>query len=301
MFTERLFQLSSFSDRIPMVVERECEFSYVGKIPTRLEPRLVACTNEGHILQAVGAVGVCGMIVPNALRSKVPKSFGLATSNAPLATLFAIQADLAAMPEGQWKSFTTCIHPQATIMPGAVVAPKDVIIDEGVIIHPNAVICPRTIIGKNSTIGPGTIVGTDAFEVDTTSEPRRVLPQSGGVRIGQNVDIQAKCTIVRATFGGFTEIGDETKFDCQIHFAHDCRAGKRVRIAACAEISGRVDIADDAFIAPNVSISNGCSIGKGAFVTIGSVVTRDVPDGARVTGIFAIEHVKWLEFMRSIR
>jgi len=241
------------------------------------------------------------MIVPSDLAEQVPDHFGLAISPTPMADLLKIQTVLADEGSGQWESFPSRIHPSVRIMPGAVVAEKNVILESGVIIHPNAVICERTIIGENSSIGPGAVIGTDAFEVDTTTSPYQIVRQTGGVMIGKNVDIQAKCTVVRATFGGFTEIGDETKFDCQVHFAHDSRAGRRVQIAACAEISGRVNIEEDVFIGPNVSITNGCTIGKGAFVTIGAVVTRDVPPDGRVTGNFAIEHKKWLKFVSSIR
>ena len=301
MFTGKLFQLSSFGDVLDISVRRECAFAFAGKVPSRVSPRLVACGKPLHISQALKEEGICGMIVPPDLADSVPAEYGLALSANPMADLLQIQAELAAEGSGQWEDFPSEIHPSAIIKPGAVVADRNVVIGEGVVIHSNAVICERTIIGAHSTIGPGTVVGTDAFEVDTTTTPQRIVPQSGGVRIGSHVDVQAKCTIVRATFGGFTELGDETKFDCQVHFAHDSRTGKRVHIAACAEISGRVEFDDDVFVGPNVSITNGCKIGKGAFITIGSVVTRDVPEDGHVTGNFAVEHKKWLKFVSSVR
>ena len=45
-----------------------------------------------------------------------------------------------------------------------------------------------------------------------------------------------------------------------------------------------VVIEDDAWIGPNVAILKGVRIGAGAVVEPGSVVTRDVPAGARVMG-----------------
>tara|TARA_R110002012_G_scaffold203736_1_gene373132 strand:+ start:15195 stop:16100 length:906 start_codon:yes stop_codon:yes gene_type:complete len=301
MFTEKLFDLEEFAEVSRLDVKRGCAFAYVGKVPTKLDPRLVACKESKHLIAAAQEAGVSGVIVPAELEAKVPKKLGFALSNDPVGALNEIQSQLSNPTSGQWKSSPSRIHPEATIMAGAYVAPEDVVIEKNVTIFPNAVILPRSIIGEGSTIGPGTIVGTDAFEVNLAAEPRRILPQSGGVLIGKNVDIQANCTIVRATFGGFTEIGDETKFDCQVHFAHDCRAGKRVRVAACAEISGRVAIGENTFVGPNASISNGVRVGRGAHVTIGAVVTRDVEDNTQVTGNFAVPHHKWLNFLRSIR
>ena len=120
------------------------------------------------------------------------------------------------------------------------------------------------------------------------------------MQLDDGVEILSKCTVVRATFGGFTRIGRDTKLDCQVHVAHDCVVGERVRIAACAELSGRVDVGDDAFVGPNVSISNGLTIGPRAFVTLGSVVVRNVDPDQRVTGHFALPHKNWLRFIKSI-
>lgn len=89
--------------------------------------------------------------------------------------------------------------------------------------------------------------------------------------------------------------------DAQVHVAHDCQIGKRVTITACSEISGRVEIGDDAYLGPNCTISNGVRIGAKATVTIGSVVVRDVAEGARVTGNFALPHENWLKLIRDYR
>ena len=96
-------------------------------------------------------------------------------------------------------------------------------------------------------------------------------------------------------------MGAETKLDCQIHLTHDCDIGDRVTLAACAEISGRVTIGDDSYLGPNVSVSNGLKSGKNAHITVGAVVVRDVDDGERVTGNFALPHRKWIAFIKSIR
>lgn len=301
MFTGSTLPLKDFAGRFGLSVLRDAAFSFVGKVPTRLDRRVVPCGKPLHIREAIAETGVSGIITTTDLAPLVPDQFGLAVSDNPVASAMLLHEHIAQLPDFQWESFESRIHPSAVVHRGAYIAERDVEIGEGAIIHPNAVVLPRCIIGARSSVGPGAVIGTDAFEVNLEAEPRSVLKQAGGVRIGADVDIQAKCTIVRATFGGFTEIGDETKLDCQIHLAHDCKVGKRVRIAACAEISGRVLIEDDCFIGPNVSISNGCTIGARSHVTIGAVLTRDTGEDARVTGHFAVEHRKWLSFMRNFK
>ncbi|MEL6216568.1 MAG: hypothetical protein AAFQ99_12935, partial [Pseudomonadota bacterium] len=230
MFTNSTIALSELSNEFGIEVLRDCYFAFVGKVPTRLDQRLVPASTKQHIFDAVAASGVAGVVTTAELAGDVPQSMGVAISQAPLRSALAIQEHIAQLPDFQWKSFESRVHPSAVIYEGAYVAPHDVEIGEGTIVFPNAVILPRTIIGKHCSIGPGTIVGADAFDVDTTQQPNRIIAQSGGVALADYVDVQAKCTLVRATFGGFTRLGEGTKFDCQVHFAHDCTTGRNVRI-----------------------------------------------------------------------
>lgn len=301
MFTGNTLSLDEISERFGITTLRDCRFAFVGKVPTRLNSRVVPCKKLEHINLAVSSEGVVGIVTTHQLASAVPSSLGLAVSGDPVLSTLLLQDHIALLPEFQWKSFTSRIHPSASVAEGAYISSHDVEIGEGCVIHPGAVVLPRSIIDPHCTIGAGTIVGADAFEVNKLVSPQRIVTQSGGVRLAAHVEVQSKCTLVRSTFGGFSELGDETKLDCQVHIAHDCRIGKRVSIAACAEVSGRVDIGDDCFIGPNASISNGINIGARSSVTIGAVVTRDVPSDSKVSGNFAIEHQKWLGFMRSVR
>lgn len=301
MFTGNTLPLRDFRGRFGMETIRDCDFAFAGKIPTRLPMRIVPCKKPEHISEAASSSGIVGVVTKRELAELVPGYLGLAVSADPALSILLLQDHLALIPDFQWKSFATVAHPSAVVSPSAHVAENDVEIGEGSVIHPGAVIMPRSIIGPYCTIGPGTVVSADGFEVNTATSPNRMIRPSGGVRLAPHVEVLSKCTLVRSTFGGFTELGEETKLDCQVHVAHDCRTGRRVRIAACAELSGRVEIGDDSFIGPNVSIANGVRIGARAHVTIGAVVTRDVPDDRKVSGNFAVEHEKWLSFMRSIR
>lgn len=303
MFTGETIPLSEVLSGCSLEIQllRDCEIAYVGKVPSCVRPRLVPCTKSEHIVEALAQTGIAGIITTIELAASVPKNLGLAVSNQPLRTAYLIHDFLCGKKDFHWISFPTRISKSARVHSSAIIPEYDVVLGDNCVVHPNAIIYPRTIIGENSSIGAGTVIGCDGFEVDATNIIHRILPQAGGVRIGRNVDIQAKCTIVRSTFGGFTEIGDETKIDCQVHLAHDCHVGRRVRITACAEISGRVEIGDNSYLGPNVSISNGVRIGEGAHITIGSVVTRSVAAGTHVSGNFAIEHTKWLNLMRKVR
>ena len=62
-----------------------------------------------------------------------------------------------------------------------------------------------------------------------------------------------------------------------------------------------VEIGDEAYIGPSSVIINGARIGEKAKVSIGAVVTRDVPAGETVSGNFAIPHDRFLTHLRAVR
>lgn len=300
MFTSNKISLHECAEKIALNIVRDCNFSYIGKVPTRLRDRLVPCSKKVHLQEALRSEGISGIITTPELSSVVPAAMGLVIHDMPQRVAYQIQEFIAGLPNFQWSNFETEIHPDARIESGAFVAPRNVRIGAGALVMAGAIIRERTIVGNKCTIGSGTVLGCEAFEVDTSGDSWGIVRQTGGVLLRDNVEILAKCTIVRATFGGFTEIGANSKFDCQVHLAHDSVVGERVRIAACAEISGRVSVGDNVFIGPNCSISNGVNIGDRAFVTIGSVVTKDVNIDEKVSGNFAIPHMKFLRFLKTI-
>lgn len=301
MFTYRKLALSSLREVARIEVVRDAQIAFAGKIPTPLPYRVVPAAKTSHLESAFDASGISAFVVPSALASQVPDDVGLAISEDPQAAVARAQAHLAVQENFQWESFPSRVDPTAVIENTAFIAPKDVIIGAGCYVGPQTAVLERSVLGTGCSIGAGTVIGADAFDQMHGASPARILPQSGGVKLEDHVTIQSKCTIVRATFGGFTTLGSETMLDCQVHVAHDCQIGKRVKLTACSEISGRVEIGDDSFLGPNCSISNGVKIGKSVHVTIGSVVVRDVEDGQRVSGNFALPHQKWLNFVRTFR
>jgi len=301
MFTENSTNFATISDGHDLIITRDCDFSYIGKVLTRLPRRVVPCGSRDHIETALSFPEVVGVITTPDLAACVPARLGLCLTPDPVATAIALHEALCALPNFHWRRFATNVHPSAQIHPSAIIADHDVVIGSDVVVHAGAIVLPRVIVAEGCSIGPGTVLGTDAFEVNSRVSPQRIVKQAGGVRLGPFVEIQARCTLVRATFGGFTEIGAESKFDCQVHLAHDCHVGRKVCIAACAEISGRVTIGDESFIGPNSSISNGLEIGVGAHITLGAVVVKNVAPKARVSGNFAIEHAKLISHIKSIR
>lgn len=85
-----------------------------------------------------------------------------------------------------------------------------------------------------------------------------------------------------ATIGMNTKVGDfVTICGC---VAHDNSIADYVTLSGDATVSGHVTVGECAFLGAKSIIAPGLSIGKNAFVCIGSVVIRSVRDNTKVIG-----------------
>lgn len=301
MFTGSVIRLSRLPADSAFRLHRDAEIAYVGKVPTRLEKRLVPAGKREHLEAAARETGISAYVVPGTLADAVPEGAGVLIAEQPVAAAMAVHEYLCGLPGFLWRDFPSEIHETAVIMPGAYVPPQNVRIGPETVIGPNAVIFERSVIGAGCQIGASVVIGMEAFEQKAGARPKALLRQAGGVMIGDHVTLLPGCTVARSTFGGFNRIGTETKIDAQTYIAHDCVIGERVTVCACCDISGRVEIGDDAYLGPNCTITNGVRIGVKSTVSLGAVVSRDVPDGTRVTGNFALPHDNWLKLIRDYR
>ncbi len=286
-------KLSEF-ERIFTDIVRDGAFYSIGKIPTRLPGRVVPVGAEKYLAEIQDAPnGLVGVICTPALASAIPESLACAVAENPMVAAMAVHTQLTERADQFWTTFPSRIAEGAQIHETAYIAPKNVVIGKNAVIGPNATIMERAIIGDHFSLGANSVVGSDAYEVRTVDGVPKILPQAGGVKIGDSVSILSGTTVARSIFPLFTEIGDACTFDNLVHVAHDCILGKRVKMAATAMLCGRVMLKDDVFIAPNATISNGVTIGERGFVTLGAVVVEDVPEGGRVTGNFAVDHAQF--------
>jgi acetyltransferase-like isoleucine patch superfamily enzyme len=103
--------------------------------------------------------------------------------------------------------------------------------------------------------------------------PARVmLHRARGVHIGEGVFI-SQDVILETAFPNLITIGDRT-----------CIGTRVIIIAHMRELSQGVNIESDVFVGPGVIILPDVTIGHGAVVTAGSVVTRSVPPMTVVQG-----------------
>lgn len=287
--------LSALGEKFDLQIVRDGRFLYAGKIPTLLPDRLVPLGGRKYLNELRRSQGVSAVLATPDLADDIPDQFAVASCTNPLEMLFKIHSELCGENYYWGPAREPVIGENTAIHPTAQIAGHDIVIGNNVRIEENAIIRPHTIIGDDSLIGPGAILGCEGFQTAFVDGRQILQPQSGGVKIGRGTSILAMATITRATFGGFTAIGDEVVIDNLTQIAHDVVIGNRTRVAAGSVVSGRATIGEKVYIAPNATISNGVQICDGAKITLGSVVINNVAQGETVTGNFAVNHLKFMK------
>lgn len=198
------------------------------------------------------------------------------------------------------------IHPSARLEAGVIVDPGAVVgpraeIGSGTVIGPHAVIGPDVRIGRNCAIGanvsvicafigdrviihPGARLGQDGFGFALSAQGHAKIPQIGRVIIQDDVEIGANCAIDRgATLD--TIVGEGTKIDNLVQIGHNVVVGRHCVIVAQSGIAGSSELGDFVALGGQSAIAGHLSIGEGAQIAAKSGVTRDVPAGARWSGV----------------
>lgn len=156
-------------------------------------------------------------------------------------------------------------------------------------IEPQAVLLLRVSVGENCLIHSGAVIGADGFGFERTSSGLVKIPQMGGVKIGDNVEIGACTTIDRATMGD-TVIGSGTKIDNQVQIGHNVKMGKNCIICSMSGIGGSSELGDNVTLSIQAGITDHAKIGDNVIIAGRSGVTNDVPSNSIVSGFPARPH-----------
>ena len=181
------------------------------------------------------------------------------------------------------------------IYPGVFIG-NNVVIGEHCRIYPNTVILDKTTIGSSVILYSGVVIGSDGFGFEWDGEKHFKIPQVGSIIIEDNVEIGANTCIDRATIGT-TRIGKGTKIDNLVQVAHNVDLDEHIVIAGLTGISGSARIGKRCMIGGQAGIAQSITVGHDCIIAAKSGVMSDLPPGAKVSGMPAIEH---REFFRRI-
>jgi UDP-3-O-[3-hydroxymyristoyl] glucosamine N-acyltransferase len=150
-------------------------------------------------------------------------------------------------------------------------------------IYPNVSIYDNTEIGTGVIIHSGAVLGADGFGFIPDGSGLLKVPQIGKVKIGNNVEIGANCTIDRAAFGA-TLVSDGVKIDNLVMLGHNVEIGENTIIVSQTGISGSTKVGKACVIGGQVGIVDHVTIGDGAQVGSQAGIPYDIEPGAVVTG-----------------
>ena len=195
------------------------------------------------------------------------------------------------------------IGPDCEISPLAYIADTNVVIGRNVIIEPFAIVNENVSIGDDCIIHSNVVLGGRSFSParHRKSGETCCLDDRGQVYLEHDVEICCGTHVAQGIWPtDVTIIGAHSKIDVHCHIGHGAKIGKSVFIAAGAIIGGNTEIGDNAWVGINATVSNRLKVGADTRVSLGSVVTKDVGDGVTVTGNFAIEHAKFLWYLKNV-
>ena len=173
------------------------------------------------------------------------------------------------------------------------------VVGEGVEIGDDSCLYPRVVLYANCTLGKrvivhsGAVIGADGFGIADDHGRWVKIPQVGGVRIGDDVEIGANTTIDRGALDD-TVIEEGVKLDNQIQIGHNTRIGAHTAIAGCVGIAGSADIGRHCTFGGAAMILGHLKIVDHVNISAGTFISRSILRPGTYTGIWPVDqHESW--------
>jgi UDP-3-O-[3-hydroxymyristoyl] glucosamine N-acyltransferase len=157
------------------------------------------------------------------------------------------------------------------------------VIGEETVLYPHVVIRDGVRLGRRVIVHAGAVIGADGFGYAFDGARHRKIPQVGGVRIEDDVEIGANTTIDRATLGE-TVVRQGTKIDNLVQVGHNVDIGEHTVIAGQVGISGSCRIGRGVVMGGQVGLADHVTVGDGAMLGAQSGVAADIAAGEKVLG-----------------
>jgi UDP-3-O-[3-hydroxymyristoyl] glucosamine N-acyltransferase len=221
-----------------------------------------------------------GLYVPDGISPDASVHPGASVGSDPTIQAFAVVCDGAT------------IGSRVTLMAGCYVGPG-AMVDDDTVLHPNVTIGKEVLVGKRVIVHGGTVIGSDGFGFAQEQGVHRKIIQAGIVRIEDDVEIGANCTIDRAVIGE-TVIGAGSKLDNLIQVGHNVQIGKNCILVAQVALAGSTILEDNVTMAGQSGAAGHLTIGEGALVYGRAAVVKDVPAGSQVSSLIpAVDAREW--------
>jgi UDP-3-O-[3-hydroxymyristoyl] glucosamine N-acyltransferase len=181
----------------------------------------------------------------------------------------------------------------ATLLPHVVLYPG-VQAGSHFFAHAHAVVREACILGDHVTLENGVILGADGFGFAKNELGHwEKIPQSGPVRLGDRVDVQANACIDRATVGE-TRIGAGSKIDNLVQIGHASHVGENTLLCSQTGLAGSSVVGNNVILAGQAGVAGHCAVGDGVILTAQSGISHDIPAGKVISGSPGFDNRVWL-------
>lgn len=203
------------------------------------------------------------------------------------------------------------VHPTANLSHGVVVGPHCTVeegaqIGRGTILYPGVYVGAKVKIGEDCVVFPkvtlyegvklgnrvrlhaGVVLGADGFGYAPMIEQGKFIKHqkiyhTGGVSIGDDVEIGANSAIDRGTFSD-TMVENNVKIDNMVQLGHNVRIGDGTILCGQVGIAGSANIGKGVLIGGATGIGNLIQVGDGAKISAATAISKDIPPGGTAKG-----------------
>ena len=157
------------------------------------------------------------------------------------------------------------------------------------------------LIGQRCVMHAGAVIGADGFGFAPDRDGYVKVPQVGGVRIGNDVEIGANTTVDRGAIDD-TVIEDGVKLDNLVQVGHNVRIGEHTVVAGCAGISGSTTIGKRCMIGGSAGLVGHIELGDDVLITGLTMVTRSLKGpGIYSSGMPSLPAAEWRKTVARLR
>ncbi len=195
----------------------------------------------------------------------------------------------------------TVLGERCRILSGSVIE-HDCTLGNDTVLHPNVTVYYGCTIGSRVELHSGSVIGADGFGLAFAGDSWFKIPQTGGVTLGDDVEIGSNTNIDRGALSD-TIIGRGTKIDNQVQIAHNCIIGEHTVIAAQTGISGSTKIGSYCIIGGGVGMVGHIEIADKTSIGGGTAVTHSIKEsGQHFASVFPMQlHKEWAKNAVHIR
>ena len=169
------------------------------------------------------------------------------------------------------------------------------------VIGAGAKILERSVIGARALIGANAVIGSRGFGLNFEDGRWLEIPQLGGVRIGDDVEIGAATTIDCGAVRD-TVLEDGVKLDNHIQVGHNVHIGAHTIIAGCTVIAGSTRFGQYCVVGGACVFTGHIEICDGAQFTGHSSISKSITaKGLYSSGFPAILDREWKRFIAKLR